>query len=433
VTSTLAPLIRWPRAALALVLLLGTIGCASSARPAAQSEPGRAAPPPTVVLVSLDGFRWDYLDRVSTPTLDRLTRGGVRADGLVPVFPTKTFPNHYSLVTGLHPGHHGIVANNIHDPERDAWFSLANREAVADARWWGGEPIWVAVERSGRPTAPLFWPGSEAPIGGLRPRHWQPYDGTVSNEARGDRLLEWLALPRRERPAFLTLYMSDVDTAGHRHGPDAPEVDQAVERVDAALGHFVVGLERQGLLDEVDLIVVSDHGLAATPREQTIFLDDYLDLDTVTVVDWSPVLAVRSKTGRDDEVLAALAGRHPRLAVYRRDETPERFHLRGQPRLTPVVAVADDGWTITTRARAGDTERGWAAGNHGFDNTLESMRGIFIAHGPSFRQGLRVGLVETIDVYELMAAILGVPPAANDGSLEAVATLLRQSADRPRR
>ncbi len=372
----------------------------------------------TVVLVSLDGVRWDYLDRGRTPTLDRLARRGVRAEGLVPVFPSKTFPNHYSLVTGLHPGHHGVVGNNMHDVERDAWFSLSNREAVADARWWGGEPIWVALERAGRPTAPLFWPGSEAPVGGVRPRHWQPYDGEVGNEARGDRLLEWLALPPGERPVFLTLYMSDVDSAGHAHGPDSREVDDALAAVDRALGHFVSGLERVGLLDEVDLIVVSDHGMASTSRERAILLDDYLDLETVTVVDWSPVLMLRSRSGHDDEVFAALSGRHPHLAVYRRDTLPERFHLREQPRVTPVVAVADEGWTITSRAR---TARGWPAGNHGYDNQLESMRGIFVAHGPSFRRGLRVGTLEAVDVYPLMADILDVPPAAHDGSLAAMA------------
>lgn len=413
---------------LLVAVLASTSGCVSSARPAPPSLGSTAAQQPTVVLVSLDGFRWDYLDRVATPSLDRLAAGGVRADGLVPTFPTKTFPNHYSLVTGLHPGHHGIVANNIHDSERDAWFSLSNREAVGDARWWGGEPIWVALERAGRPTAPLFWPGSEAPIGGRRPRYWQPYDDMMSNDARGDRLLEWLALPPGERPAFLTLYMSDVDSAGHRHGPDSPEVDQAIGRVDAALGHFVAGLERQRLLDAVNLIVVSDHGMAATPRDRAILLDDYVDLDTVSVVDWTPVVSLRSRTGQDEEVYAALKDKHPHLAVYRDADLPERFHLRPGPRVTPVVGIADEGWTITTRTRANDTSRGWAAGNHGFDNALESMRGLFVAHGPAFRQGARVGLVEAIDVYELMAAVLGVPPAANDGSLEAVAPLLRRAA-----
>jgi len=417
-TRQLAPI-------LATLAIAAALGCAPSSEPRLGRPSEGASWPPTVILVSLDGFRWDYQDRAPTPALDRLAAGGVRASGLVPVFPTKTFPNHYSLVTGLHPGTHGIVANNIHDEERDEWFSLSNREAVGDAAWWGGEPIWVALERAGRPTAPLFWPGSEAAIGGFRPRHWQPYDGALSNEARGDRLLGWLDLPAADRPAFLTLYMSEVDDAGHRHGPDSPEVDAAVARVDGALGHFVEGLERRNLLGRVNVIVVSDHGMAATPRERVILLDDYIHLDTVSVVDWTPVLSLRSKAGHDEALYAALKDKHPHLAVHRDRDLPERFHLRPGSRVTPVVGLADEGWTITTRARAMDSTRRWAEGNHGFDHELESMRGIFIAHGPAFGQGQRVGLVKAIDLYALMADVLGVPPAAHEGSLEATTAVRR--------
>lgn len=412
-------------AILATLAIAAASGCAASTGARLETRHESASWPPTVILVSLDGFRWDYQDRAATPTLDRLAAGGVRARGLVPVFPTKTFPNHYSLVTGLHPGTHGIVANNIHDARRDRWFSLSNRDAVGDAAWWGGEPIWVALERAGRPTAPLFWPGSEAAIGGLRPRYWQAYDGALSNEARGDRLLGWLDRPSADRPVFLTLYMSDVDDAGHRHGPDSPEVEAAVARVDAALGHFVEGLERRDLLGRVNVIVVSDHGMAATPRERAILLDDYVDLDTVSVVDWTPVLSLRSKGGHDEELYVALRDKHPHLAVYRDRDLPERFRLRPGPRVTPVVGIADEGWTITTRARATDSTRRWGEGNHGFDHELESMRGIFIAHGPAFGQGQRVGVVRAIDLYALMADVLEVTPAAHEGSLEATIAVRR--------
>jgi predicted AlkP superfamily pyrophosphatase or phosphodiesterase len=414
-------------AILVTLAIAAASGCAASTGPRLETPHEGASWSPTVVLVSLDGFRWDYIDRVLTPALDRLAADGVRAEGLIPVFPTKTFPNHYSLVTGLHPGSHGIVANSIHDTRRDAWFSLSNRDAVGDAAWWGGEPIWVGLERAGRPTAPLFWPGSEAPIGGLRPRYWQPYDGTLSNEARGDRLLAWLGLPPGERPVFLTLYMSDVDDAGHRFGPDSAEVAAAVARVDAALGHFVDGLERRGWLERVNIVVVSDHGMAATPRERAILLDDYVDLDAVSVVDWTPVLSLRSTTGHDEELYAALKDRHPHLAVYRDRDLPERFHLRPGPRVTPVVGLADEGWTVTTRARATDSTRRWGEGNHGFDNALDSMRGIFIASGPVFRPGARVGLVEAIDVYALLAGVLGVTPAPHEGSLERIAVVRRDA------
>ncbi|MEM7788109.1 MAG: ectonucleotide pyrophosphatase/phosphodiesterase [Bacteroidota bacterium] len=247
-------------------------GCAE-AKPLATSE----APQPVVVLISIDGFRYDYLDRddADTPTLDRLAREGVRAD-LVPVYPTKTFPNHYSLVTGLHPEAHGIVNNTMRDPERlidgkPARFSLANREAVRDGAWWGGEPIWATAQRQGQATAVLFWPGSEAPIGGVLPTHGLPYNGDMPYADRVDWVLEHLG--GEDRPTFATLYFEGVDTAGHRHGPDAPETADAIEAVDVALGRLVDGLAEQGRLATTDLVVVSDHGMAAVAPERRVYID----------------------------------------------------------------------------------------------------------------------------------------------------------------
>lgn len=385
---------------------------------------------PTVLLVSIDGFRWDYLERYEVPTLRRLAAEGVQAEALIPAFPTKTFPNHYTVVTGLYPAHHGIVANNMYDPVFDASFGLSNRQAVQDARWWGGEPIWVTAEQQGQKTAAFFWPGSEAPIQDTRPTYWTPYDGNIPGEERVEQVLAWLELPAEERPTFITLYFSNVDHAGHEEGPETEAVAEAVQEVDAHLGELVDGLAARGLEDAVNLIVVSDHGMAATSPERVVLLDDYIDLAEVRVVDYNPVAMLLPEAGREEAVYEALR-QAPHLTVYRKDEVPERLHFRDHRRIPPVLALADEGWTITTRQAFEENPARFAGGAHGYDNRYPSMHALFIARGPAFREGLVVPPFENIHLYSLMAEILGLRPAPTDGSLEAVRGMLRAAVPAP--
>src|SRR5687767_14812334 len=265
-----------------------------------QGAPADVAP--TVVLVSFDGWRWDYDSKFATPNLDRLIARGVRAERLVPSFPSKTFPNHYTLVTGLYPGHHGIIANTIKDPATGRRFSLSNRREVQDPMWWGGEPLWVRLQNEGRQAAPMFWPGSEAPIAGQRPRYWLPYDEGLPGNARVDRVLAWLDLPAATRPALLTLYFEDVDSAAHAGGPDSRAVGEAVRGVDGYLGRLLRGLERRRLLDSINIVVTSDHGLSETSMDRVVVLDDYVSLDDVEVVDINPILGLIPTAGREDAV-----------------------------------------------------------------------------------------------------------------------------------
>lgn len=403
---------------LPLLLALST-GCGTT-RPSEAPE----APQQTVILISIDGFRHDYLSRYDAPHLAALAANGVRAASLIPSFPTKTFPNHYTLVTGLYPAHHGIIANNMYDPVLDASFSLGNRAAVQDARWWGGEPIWVALERGGRKTAPLFWPGSEAPIQGTAPAYWRPYDGAFSGRQRVDQLLEWLDLPAGERPVFLTLYFSEVDDAGHRYGPESDSTAAAVARVDALIGRLLDGLKARGLFDRVNLLVASDHGMAETGADRVVLLDDYVALDRVRVVDWNPVLMLYPEEGQEDAVYEALRSAAP-LTVYRRDEVPARLHFEGHRRIPPIVAVADAGWSITSRARYERDPSQFAGGNHGYDPATPAMGALFIGHGPAFKKGLVTGPFQNIHLYNLMTSILDVPAAPNDGALDSVRVMLR--------
>jgi len=380
---------------------------------------------PTVILISLDGFRWDYPDKFPAPNLQHLAKNGVRAKAMIPAFPTKTFPNHYTMVTGLYPAHHGIVANTMYDPEFDAKFSLSNRDAVSDGRWWEGEPLWVTAEKQNHRSGILFWPGSEAEIAGVRPRYWKVYDDDFPNPARIDTVLAWLDLPAARRPTFLTLYFSDIDNAGHRHGPDSPEIKRAIQDIDQLLGRLMNGLKGRGLTNRINLVMVSDHGMTPVTPDRVIYLDDYLDLNKINIVDWNPVVAVRPREMTADEIYQKLVGAHPHLQVYRKHEIPARFHYQNHRRIAPIIGVADDGWTISRHGMRNTAERLYTTGEHGYDNQLAAMRAIFIAHGPAFKSGLVVEPFQNIHLYNLICEILKLQPARNDGDLDSVRVMLK--------
>ncbi len=404
-----------------LVTLLWMAGCTQP--PPAADAP---SPDPILVLVSFDGWRWDYASRATLPNLQALAARGVSAEALVPVFPPKTFPNHYTIVTGLYPEHHGIVGNTMEDAAIGERFTLSAATA-RDRRWWAGEPLWTTVERNGKRSGSMFWPGSEVPIGGHQPTWWFPYDDAFPNVRRVQQVLDWLALPDGERPDFITLYFSDVDTAGHEYGPESREVIAAAERLDAMLGELVSGIQKLGLLERTVVAVVSDHGMAQLSPDRVIFVDDYLDPATVKVVDWSPVLMLAPPPGAVDRVYRALEGRHPAMAIYKREETPPALHYRSHLRISPIVGIAADGWTITSRARF-EADRGAGRelerGAHGYDPANQSMHGLFVAAGPRLREGMRVPPFENVHLYELFCALLGVDAAANDGDPAATRMLL---------
>jgi len=402
-------------------------GCATqppaASAPAASASAARPAP---LLLISIDGYRADYLSRGLSPTLEMLAKNGVHADAMQPAFPSLTFPNHYTLVTGLYPDHHGIVNNTMLDPALGK-FSLGNREAVSDGRWWAeGTPIWETADAHGLRTATMFWPGSEADIRGRHPDYWKPYDGKVTPDQRVDQVLAWLDLPAQQRPGFLTLYFDEVDHAGHDHGPDSPEVDQALRDTDAALARLVDGLKQRGLFDRINLIVLADHGMASVPLENSVLIERLIPLDAVNTVSLGVLAGFNPKPGHD---FAAIERRLEQPQQYIRcwDKTriPARFHYGSNPRVPQLVCLADTGWRITTAEHLAKRKGHISLGDHGYDNADPLMRALFVAHGPAFRAGLRVPEFPNVDVYPLMTRLLGLPAAANDGDYEAVKGMLK--------
>lgn len=413
---------RLVRRALLALLLVSALSLASSASAVLPAD--RAI----LILISIDAFRWDYLQRFKPPTLTHLAADGVRAEGLIPQFPSSTFPNHYTIVTGLTLAHHGIISNNMRAKDIPGDFAMSHRDVLADPRWWGGEPIWNTAEKQGRIAAAMFWPGSETMIGGHQATYWTPFDNDMPNEERVNRVLSWLKLPEAQRPSFLTLYFSDLDDAGHSWGPDSQAVKDAVNRLDQYLGQLVGGVKQLGLADRVNYVVVSDHGMAALSPDRVIVLDDYIDITTADVVDWAPVLELTPKDGDVERLYAALKGKHPALDVYRSNELPAVYDLAGHPRLPAVIGLAKEGWYITSRkevARWSEPNRHAPGGTHGYDARAKSMQGLFVASGPRIRRGMTVKPFKNIHLYDFMCAVLGLQPAKNDGDPSVTRDMLR--------
>ena len=378
-----------------------------------------------LLLVSIDGLRHDYLDRYKAPTLTALAAEGTFIEQVEHSFPTKTFPNHYTIATGLHPANHGIISNTMYDEELGR-FSLGNREAVQDGRWWEGEPIWVTAEKQGLTSHALFWPGSEAAIDGVRPTEWFTYDNSIPGDERVDQILAWLDLPAEARPDFMTLYFSTVDSHGHRYGPEHANVGRALAEVDAHMQRLLDGLDARGLSDALNMLIVSDHGMSPTSQERVIILDDYIDLDDVFIVDYSPVAMINVRNGgTTPEALVRALDAAPNSSAYLRADVPAALNFRDHDRIPEVIMIADDTWSISTRSFFEDDPARADGGAHGYDPRLESMLSLAIAHGPAFRAAHTIDKGYAVDFYEAMTAVLGLDPAPNDGSAARARQLLR--------
>lgn len=394
------------RGAMLAAVLLFPVACAS-----ATPTPRHATDDRYVVLVSFDGFRSDYLDRGLTPVLDSLAGAGVRADSMLPVQPAKTFPNHYTIATGLYPGEHGIVANTFYDAERAAWYSPANRAAVEDGTWYRGEPIWVTAQRQGLRTGTMFWIGSEADVGGVRPNYWKRFDAAMPDEARVDTVLSWLRLPDAQRPRLLTLYFEMTDDAGSRYGPSSPEANAAVARADSMLGRLINGARTLPFADRINYVVVSDHGMADT--RDAVFLAEHIDTVGLRFATHGPFafLYLDGSSARIDSMRAALRDM-PHVQALKRDELPAEWHWN-DPRMGDLVLIAEPYWQIG-RGRIPLRPHG----AHGWPSDTPGMAGIFLASGPNVRAAGRIPAFRSVHVHPFLAGLLGIE-AARDISADA--------------
>jgi len=390
-----------------------------------------------VVLVSLDGFRWDYAKKYGAPHLLALGKQGVWApQGMIPSYPSLTFPNHYAIITGLYPEHNGLVGNSFLDLARQtegklARYGIADSRAVTDGSWYSGTPLWSLAEKQGMRTACLFWPGSEAKIAGELPTDYLRFDDKVDESARIDQVLAWLREPEATRPHFITLYFSDVDHAGHEFGPDAPETRQAVAKVDALVGKLRSGLDATGL--PINLVVVSDHGMART-QGPWITLDQFADLSNFETA--GPLLYGKTEADRA-RVYNQLKKASDKFQVYRLKDVPAELHYNENPREGDPVIIPTGPYTIRAHApESGKPDSPPIAGSHGYDpRAIPEMKASFFAAGPDLVSGKTVAPFENVNLYPWIAHILGLnlPDTGPklDGDLNILAGTLRDDGNSP--
>ena len=366
-----------------------------------------------VVLVSIDGFRHDYAKLYGATHLEAIAKAGASVpDGMLPVYPSLTFPNHYSLVTGLYPEHHGIVANSFYDPARKERYAYNDPKTVTDGSWYRGVPLWSLAEKQGMRAACFFWPGSEAEIAGERPSYYLKYDGTVPDDERVEQVVAWLKLPPEKRPHFITLYFEEVDHAGHEYGPDAPETRAAVRHVDGEIGALRSKLGKLHL--PIDLVVVSDHGMAAE-QGGWIDLDQYADFTGVETVG---ALMYPDSEAAAAKLYAKLRIQSDKFKVYRRSKMPNELNYTGEPRIGDPVVVATGPYSIRVHGPSDPAKQHPPnKGVHGYDpHIMPQMYAIFYAEGPDIRKGVTLKPFENVNLYPFVAEILGLDAPATDGS-----------------
>ena len=382
-----------------------------------------------VIMVSFDGFRYNYTDRVHTPSFDYMRDHGVKAESLHPVFPTKTFPNHYSLATGAYTQTHMLTGNSFYDQKFKEIYSIGDRETVQDPKWYQAEPIWVTAERQGVRAASFFWVGSEAPIKGLSPSITKMYDGSVPFESRVDSVIQWLQLPEEKRPHLIMLYFSEPDHVGHVSGPESAETDSVILDMDQLLGKLLDGVKSLSISDQVNLVIVSDHGMTALNKDKYVIIDDYLnDVNDYYLDIVGPYAQVTAKSWISRLFIGKKLSTMPSVAVYAKRNIPDRYHFVNR-NTGDFLIVADKGWTIMDQNRF-DKRGGPEGGNHGFAPEIKELHAIFYAMGPKIKEGLMIDTFENIHVYPLICELLEIQPYANapdapEGRLEILAPILK--------
>ncbi|SDY41270.1 Predicted pyrophosphatase or phosphodiesterase, AlkP superfamily [Lysobacter sp. yr284] len=406
-------------------LLAVFVSLAACAAPAPR-DPAPADTP--LLLISIDSFRASYLDLGLTPNLQRIADQGVRAQWINPSYPTQTFPNHYTLVTGLRPDHHGVIHNMMRDPDLGR-FRVNDPNAIGEARWWnGGEPIWIGAQNAGLRGATMLWPGGEAPNHGQRASRWHAYDPKVTEMARIEQVLDWLGEPASTRPHVTALYFDSLDKQSHDYGPNSAQARAAMQRIDAALGRLIDTLAARGELDRVNLIVVSDHGMAEVAPEHRIAVEDMVSVQEAVVTSTGQSIGIAPNKGFEAQVERRLLGKHDHYQCWRKGELPARWHYGTHPRIPPIVCQMQEGWDAIERDVLAKARPGQTRGSHGYDPALPSMRAIFIARGPAFREGATIPAFDNVDVYPLLARLLGIAPAKNDGDIAPLLPALKADA-----
>lgn len=382
---------------------------------------------PYTILISFDGFRWDYTNRGLTPNFDYIEKHGVKALSLKPSFPSITFPNHISIVTGMYPQNHGVIANTMYDPATDKIYSLYDTAEVRNAYWYKGEMIWETARRQGVITASYFWPGSEMNLNYRRPNYYEKYEHNRDYLERINGVINWLKLPYSERPKFITLYYDLTDSEGHRYGPDSPQVNAAISKLDSLLGVLFNKLEEINLRDSVNIIIVSDHGMTEISKDRYLNIEELSSCNSCKFFNRGAIMNIFIRDKNEvDAVYNRLKLKESHYKVYKPSEIPAEYHFNYNHLIGDLFILSEPGWSVGT-TKDKDRMHDYNGGNHGFDNSFMDMHGIFYAIGPSFKENYKTGTIENINIYPLLCKILKIVPKQNiDGKLENISFILKE-------
>lgn len=381
---------------------------------------------PYVLLVSFDGFRWDYLNRNITPNLDEVISSGVRASSLRPIFPSKTFPNHLSIVTGMYAENHGIIFNRFEEITTGEIYQLSDTAAVRNPDWYKAEAFWTTAEKNNITTASFFWPGSELNNESRRPTYFKHYDHNLPYRERIDGVIDWLQLPQSERPHFITLYFHDTDSYGHEFGPNSPEINQSIQRIDTLVEYLNNELSKIGMKDSLNIIFVSDHGMTEISNTRIINIENILHGLDYKLGGSKPLAMIEPNRNDFDSCYARLERNQEHFRLYKKENMPRYYHFNENKNIFSLLLVADLGWSIVDNKQILNMSKYASKGNHGYDHNEIDLHGIFTAIGPNFKNGYKTGSLWNIDIYPLLCKMFNITPNPNiDGKLERIEFLLK--------
>ena len=378
---------------------------------------------PYVILISADGFRSDFAELYDATFFKTITKKGVRANFMTPAFPSLTFPNHYSIVTGLYPAHHGLVDNTYYDKASGLEYRMGNKQMVGDGKWYGGMPLWVLAEKQKMLSASFYWVASEADIQNTRPTYYYVYNEKIEIGSRIKAVKDWLSLPEDQRPHMITFYFPQVDHEAHTYGPNDPHVAAAVQFVDSSVNALQASLASLNL--PINYIFVSDHGMTKVDNEKTMSMPAAIDTAAFKVPWGDALIHLYAKDASKIQSTYEALKKDTSISVYKLDETPDYWHSKSSDdkynRLGDMIVVPHlpKVFNFSTRKTT--------PGKHGFDNQTIDMRATFMAWGPAFRSGLQISDFENVNIYPLVAKILGlkIDEKQIDGKLEVLKNTLK--------
>ena len=389
----------------------------------------RAISKPYVILISLDGFRWDYVQRFNPPNLTKFIQQGVKAESLIPSFPTKTFPNHYTIATGMYPDSHGLVGNTFYSVKNKSVYSVGQRDKVQNGNYYEGTPIWVHANQNGMVTASYFFVGSEADVKGIRPTYYYNYDGKITNETRVNQAIDWLKLPEIERPHLITLYFSDMNDTGHRFGPNNDmELNKKLQALAKDLGKLFNETEKLDL--PIHIIILSDHGMHEVKTEDLIAYDSFRNDDLFIGMNNGAIMNIHPKNpSQTDSIFSVLKAKENRFKVYKTENSPHFDYIPSHENWGPIQLIADEGLYFTSQQNINTRIKynRSISGEHGFPHQMKDMHGIFYGRGPQLKKGYVMKSFKNIHVYPLICEILGIQPPKNiDGKLSFAKSALKE-------